>query len=155
MELRSDLLERKVHINRAVLLDKLRLNREQHIADYRAAVTGYKQELTAKLNAAFKDAVTQMGVRQRTEIARIEALQDDAIPRQAAKYLVSDAIVINMPVPKSYEPMYNLAIDIAELDVRDTLELTLTEFNAWMRDVWDWSDEFANTTKLYFNANSK
>ena len=79
----------------------------------------------------------------------IGAINDEDIEKQEDYVQLLAAVTIHMKVPRSFAKEYDAAIDIANWDVRETLELSHAEFTCFVRDEWDWKVEFTATSKMY------
>lgn len=121
----QDQSERVVQVARTKLLEALRANREKHVREYNEAVAGYKALALERLDKAHRE-----------------------VSRQDRLVLV-EQVCVNLRVPRNFADKYDAAIDMAEWDVRETLELTHAEFQCFVRDVWEWTDEFIGISKLY------
>jgi hypothetical protein len=148
----QDLRQRKVEVNRAKLIETLKLNREKHIKEYEEAKAGYKSALLEKLENAVEEARKNIEKQYGKRKAEIGELTDDDISTQEDYVRLLDAVTIQMKVPRSYAKEYDAAIDIATWDVRETLELSNAEFTCFVRDEWDWKTEFAATSQMYMKA---
>lgn len=146
---RRDLSQRIVEVNRLELIQKLKANLDKHIADYAEAKAGYKAVLSAKIEEEFGKAKKQLVKDRKRALERVSGLTDEQIDEQSEHITVVPGSTVRMAVPKSYAKEYQAAIDMATWDVRDSLELTMAEFNCFVRDEWDWKLEFDNVSKMY------
>ena len=80
------------------------------------------------------------------------AFTDADIAKQQDFVTLVEDVTIQMKVPRSYAKEYEAAIDMAEWDVRETLELTHAEFTCFVRDQWDWKSGFEAVSNLYKNS---
>lgn len=148
---REDIKARKIEVNRLKLIETLTANREKHKQDYREALDGYKAMALEKLQQGYEDAKVKLDknlLRGKGAIAEF----DPNNPRGVSDYLtLVESIQVELRVPRDFSKDYDAAIDMAKWDVRETLELTHAEFQCFVRDVWDWTSDFANTTMMYSN----
>lgn len=145
----KDQTERTVQVKREQLIAQLTMNREKHLADYKIALSGYKEAAKAKLRKGYEDAKASLDKNVNRGIEDLEAF-DSRDPRKQLDYLVLVVGVnVEMKVPRNYTSQYDAAIDMANWDVRETLELTHAEFQCFVRDVWDWTNDFYTTNATY------
>ena len=131
----QDLRKRTVEVNRLKLIETLKSNRGKHVKEYEEAKAGYKSALLEKQYEKRK--------------VEIGAINDEDIEKQEDYVQLLAAVTIHMKVPRSFAKEYDAAIDIANWDVRETLELSHAEFTCFVRDEWDWKVEFTATSKMY------
>ena len=141
-----------MEVNRQQLVETLKKNLEKHVADYEEAKAGYRSTLLSKLEDAYQRAKVQIDECYEKVKEEVSQLTDDSIESQGNWVVLLHEISVNMPVPKSYASEYRAAIDMAEWDVRETLELTSAEFNCFVRDQWDWQSEFQTLSTMYKRA---
>ena len=114
-------LSGKVVIDKAELLLKLKLNRKTHSTLVAEARAGY-------VNAA-----------------------KHALERKLAK--VREGKIVNLvfalSAPVDYTHVYDTTIQMLEMDMKPTVELTSTEFRALVMDKWDWTDHFITANSGY------
>jgi hypothetical protein len=153
----QDQQERKVEVNRTKLIETLKTNREKHGRDYKAALDGYKEMAQAELKKAYDRAKVKLEERYTDGMTKLDRF-DPADPSNFGDSMtLIDAFHIQLKVPRNFTNKYDAAIDMAEWDVRETLELTHAEFQCFVRDVWQWSNEFHFINKTYtdFAAGSR
>ena len=141
--------KRKVEVNRLKLVDILRANLKKHIAEYNEAMAGYKAELLDRINQAFDKAEQQLAAERKKLADKVAGFTDEDILKQNDYITLVNAIGVEMKVPRSYAKEYEAAIDMAEWDVRETLELSHAEFTCFVRDQWDWKSDFEAVTSIY------
>ena len=148
----QDKEKRKVEVNRVKLLSTLRANLKKHVSEYEEAMAGYKAELLGKMSQAFDKAEKQLAEQRKKLGDKVAAFTDEDIKKQNDYIVLVDTIGVEMRVPHSFAKEYEAAIDMAEWDVRETLELTHAEFTCFVRDQWDWKSEFEAVTSIYNKA---
>ena len=147
--MREDMKKRVTEVDRLKLVEILQTNRQKHINDYKEALAGYREQAATKFQEAYEQAKVKLEKNLKSGMARIEEF-DPANPKGMSDYLVLvEQIGIEMRVPKDYSKEYDAAIDMAKWDVRETLELSHAEFQCFVRDEWDWTNEFAQVSMLY------
>lgn len=143
-----DMQNRVVEVNREKLVLILKENREAHIANYKEAVAGYKEVAKKELEKAHEKAKKELESNVQRCGEKIEAF--DPSDRNVTDYLsLVSAVNVHLIAPRNYSKEYDAAIDMAQWDVRETLELTTAEFQCFVRDVWEWSEDFRNSTAVY------
>jgi len=58
----------------------------------------------------------------------------------------------DLPVPVEYLNTYDTVIQMLKLTTELSIELSSFQFNAWVRDQWDWKDSFARSIVNYTQA---
>lgn len=143
--------ERKVEVNREELVKQLEKNKETHVAEYNEAILVYKSEFRARLDAAFSKAKKSLEENYTNLLKKVSGYTEEDIVNQDDYVTLVNSIQVNMPVPRSYEKEYRAAIDMMKWDINPNIVLTSAEFNCFVRDEWDWKEEFLGVTKLYKN----
>lgn len=115
-----------VTITRTKLLEQLKKNREDHKLLYEAASEGWKQEVRAALFDAFEDA------------------KDDK------EYITW----FDLPQPSSHVKDYDEVIERVEWHENEKINLSLVEFNHFVRDCWDWMPSFLDNAHTYSSSTS-
>lgn len=146
---KQNLAGRKVQVNRVKLLETLRANKEQHIKDYNDAMAGYKSQLLTRIDEAFARAKEKIDYQYTRFKTKISNLTDEDILKQSDSFVIFDEISVDMKVPRCYDKEYESAIDLAEWDVNETLELSYAEFVCFVKDEWDWKSDFNETLSFY------
>ena len=142
----ADMSERVIELDRKDLLAKLRENKEKHIREYDEAIAAYKDVAKEKLNKALEKARHRLEKNHQEMIKRI----DDFDVEELSDYLVLvNEETVQLVKPRNYADKYDAAIDMVSWDVRDTLELSQSEFQCFVRDKWDWSDNFLKMSAMY------
>lgn len=148
----DDQKKRVVEVNRQKLIETLKSNREKHAREYIEAVEGYKEMATKKFQEGYEQAKIKIEKNLAKGLASIDEFSVDN-PRKSSDYLVLvDSISVELKVPRNFTSEYDAAIDMATWDVRETLELSHPEFQCFVRDVWDWSNDFRSTNMTYSKA---
>jgi len=117
-----------VKVKRERLKEQLATNKESHQRAYEEAMSGYAKKrgelaLTlAKAAQAFADEQTDS-----RETALSEAFQK----------------VSYQDKPENHTREYERAIQLADWEVADEIELSVHDFNCYILDEWSWRDAFA------------
>lgn len=122
---------REVKVKRSELLEKVRLNRKKHVAEYEEAVAGYKKAAIQEVDRALE--------RLR---ARIDELQ-------AGEVIHLQAVSFNLRVPENHAKDYDQVITMLEMSVDEELSVRSDEFACYVMDDWGWKEEFLNVSNAY------
>lgn len=142
--------EREVSVNRQKLLVALKENRKKHISDYIAAVAGYKVQATKRLAALKTKIIDSVNDNFSSIQSRIERFDPDD-PLQD-KVVLTSVTSFDLQVPRSHEEAYDVAIQMAEWEVSETITLTQSQFECFVLDSWDWKTSFDVLNKSYSQA---
>jgi len=120
--MRNVITDRVVQVDVLKLLETMKSNRAEHKLIFEEAVRGYKIACVTELES------------------RLELVEksDD---------LVSLGFDLRMPV--SYVSQYDMIIEMLEWTTERTIEVGMGEFNAWVRDQWDWQVHFLTSNSGY------
>lgn len=125
--------ERQVEVSRTDLLARLRTNREQHLKDYEEALAEYPEAFTLAVHD-FRRTLNAFDAG-----AAVEKGAQGAVMRFQRKVMHT----WNPPAhPTSYVDQYDRMIELMEVEVRDTIELSGREVACLMFDKWDWKEAF-------------
>lgn len=103
------------------LSKKLKENRTKHIKEYKEALEGYKTKVEKKLE---------------------KMLSDHRKGKDVDLY-------IKLEKPRSYEKDYDRIIEVLEWTTAETVKLTLSEFDKYVRDNWSWTESFKLSNSNY------
>lgn len=148
----KDQSERTVQVNRMDLILKLKANRTAHFDAYNVAIEGYCEMAKEKLADAHVKAKLKLEENVRRGMESLDKFDPSQPGTQSDYITLVDAISVTLKVPRNFTKEYDAAIDMAEWDVRDELELTHAEFQCFVRDVWDWTNEFMAVSATYSKA---
>lgn len=144
-----DMEERSVEVNREKLIETLKTNKEKHIEEYKKALIGYREVATAKLKEDGEIARTELENNLKQIADDIQGFDPEKPHRFSDHFILIQRVIMTLSVPKSYADMYGAAIDMALWDVNDNLKLTYFEFQCFVRDKWDWTEDFQTTNMSY------
>ena len=116
--------QQKVNVKRVELLEKLRANKENHVAKFKEAIVGYRKEV----------------------INYLEKLIDEVNNSKDISH------TINVDKPFSYEKEYSRVIAMLEMSIDDTIELDSTTFNRYVLDEWEWKSNFETISAKYLSV---
>lgn len=103
------------------LLDRIRSNRASHRDLFLKAQKGYRKEVIKELDQMMSDA------KEGKPIGRF----------------------ITLPEPEDHTDDYDVVIDMLEMSVSTSIELSNHEFRSYVRDEWAWS-ALANATNIFY-----
>ena len=112
-------------------------------------MAGYKEMAIAKLQEGYEKAKVKLEDNLASGLLRLNQFDESKVASTPDYITLVDAIQVQLKVPRNSADAYDAAIDMANWDVRETLELTHEEFQCFVRDIWDWSSSFATTNSLY------
>ena len=125
---------RDVKVKRTELLEKVKANREKHIAEYHEAVDGYKAAALAEIDKGVQSLRRQ-----------VESLQDGEMLRLAGVHF-------SLAVPENHAKDYDQVIAMLEMSVDAELTVRSDEFACYVMDDWDWKDNFTSVSEMYKRA---
>lgn len=140
---------RKITVGRKKLLEKLKENREKHAAEYKLAVAGYKEVALKKLSDAREKSRKELEKNLDIVRGKINDFSAETATEYRDFLMLVSAVQVELKVPRNYTDKYDAAIDMVDWDVNETLELSYSEFQCFVRDIWDWTDDFRFTNSAY------
>lgn len=111
----------KIKVDKKHLLDRLNKNRETHESEYLEANQGYIESVIDAQTKALQIAI---------DIGEVQTYFDFNKPTNCLK-------------------SYNFAIEVCNMSIDDVIELTQREFQQYVMDEWEWSDNFKMVTDSY------
>lgn len=147
--MQEDKKNRKVEVNREKLVATLKANLEHHIAEYEEAKAGYKANLLHQVDVAYAAAKESLEENYEKLKATISAMDDSKLAAASDWVTLVKEKSVQMRAPKCYAREYETAIQMAEWDVRESIELTHAEFVCFVQDEWDWQEDFREVTAFY------
>lgn len=119
-----------IRITKQKLLTTLRHNREVYLKEYNEALKEYYDALVFHYKCKFEEA---------------KSYEDD----------VENVLDINTSFdlikPKSYVDKYDLIIDMLECSVNSFVDITEGEYRRYIKDEWDWTNQF-NVVKMAYSS---
>jgi len=112
-----------VVVQKDKLVETLTANRDAHRAIFEEALEGYK-------------------------VRSIELLEEHIERIKKGKV---ERIIVSLPVPEDHTDDYDRALTSLEWSIFDEVELSMREFDQYVRDNWSWKGEFTATTSMYNN----
>ena len=139
--------ERTVTVDRMKLLETLRSNRDTHTKSYRESVAGYKEQASAALKKQLEAA--KKAIDDNAEMIAVKIDRFDPDEPLGDQVVVLGKISFTLEVPKDHTASYDVAIQMAEWEVGETIELTQSQFQCFVMDRWDWKKSFEYLNKSY------
>jgi len=112
---------RTVTVDREAFIEEVSKNRDSHRAVFEEAVVGYRKQITAELERRIRDISKR---------------------RRVDHY-------IRLPEPEDHTDDYDRVLKMAEMSVRDTIDLSEDEFAQYVMDQWQWKHAFTESTAVY------
>lgn len=113
-----------VNVSKPELLEKLKENRKNHRAIVEEAWEGYLNEATKILEKQIKRA--KKGLRVNHSVALV--------------------------MPQDHTNDYDVAIAMVEMEVNDTIELSVYDFRSYILDQWDWKGQWTVSNSMYASS---
>ena len=112
---------RAVRVQKEVLLERLRENRDQHRTIFEKAIDGYRKFVIADLED------------------KIDLLKNGKKIQNFVQFVV----------PEDHTKDYNRVIGMIEMTLDNEIELSESEYRQYVDDDWQWKTNFANTSSTY------
>ena len=112
-----------ITIRKHILLEKLKINKEKHIAEFKLLQTAYNDKAIEKLTELLEAAKKRPAI----VTTRVSGL--------------------NQPV--SNEKEYEVVIGMFEIALEETFELDLEHYRRFILDEWDWTSSFTLSKTAY------
>jgi hypothetical protein len=123
--LKEDVPERatmqSVVVDKMKLIETLRTNLATHREQFEEALSGYRVRCIELLEE------------------HIERIRRGKVER----------VMVSLPMPEDHTDDYERAISTLEWTLLDTVELSIAEFDQYVRDNWRWKGEFTATSTMY------
>lgn len=122
---------RKDKFRKSDVIARLKENRAKHATDYEESMEGYREKALAEI----EKAITTLG-KLHTEVG-------------TGKEFVLTPVYFSLKEPESHLDDYDQMIDLFEMIVDEEIELDTSEFTRYMRDNWEWAQEFRTVNAAY------
>lgn len=119
-----------IRVQKEKLLDTLKTNRDNHISEYQEAVELYYDDVLSKLDKK----------RREVKKAGVDGILD-----------INTVVSVSAPV--SYKDEYDTTIEMLEWSTDDFIDLTQDEFKRYVKDEWNWSENFKTLRATYSRKN--
>jgi hypothetical protein len=121
------------------VLNRLKSNRDTHVADYDDAMVGFNAK-RAELYTAVATTMLQ---------GSVNSLDTDAIDKRYQAVCLAMNAVNQLVRPTSHQNDYDRAIDMLSNCSEEEVEMDGQTFDQYMRDEWKWKQAFATSTANY------
>lgn len=116
-----------VTVKKNDLIDILQENRKRHVEIFKEAYEEYRKQYIEYLREAMRLAQGPGRV-----------LTPDNYPSE----------------PRCYVKSYDLAIEMMEMSIDETVDLSEQDFRRYVRDEWEWKDDFFLSNSSYSSSSS-
>ncbi len=146
-----------VVVTKTDLLNKLEQNRDKHNALYDAAVSGYwleAQKVVDKRKTEFAEAIVKVENKFKYELAEVQAgvTAKDTSKRTTFGLYLEYQNAWPLKYPVSHLEDYQRIIDMLKFSVADKIELSMTDFDCYVRNNWSWKKEFVASNFNYVSG---
>ncbi len=149
LAVQMELQERKIVVDKAKLIEHLKLNKEKHLKEYYEAAAAYKTSAIQMLEDERKKISRQLTKRYSEIIDGINKFDSLNPTATLDSWNIISTTNIHLKVPRNFSHIYDKAISVAEWDVNETLTISYAEFQCFIHDEWDWKAEFTAVSSLY------
>lgn len=122
-----------IKVEKTKLITALKQNRAKHIADYQEATKNWQKELKAMVDSAHSLLDKEdysLFLDRKHDIFRIDLR------------------------PTSHKKEYDTAIEMLEFSADQEIQLDIQQYNAFVKDEWDWRQHWSASNAKYLNAAS-
>lgn len=119
--IQDDFNQGYVTVSKAELLESIRNNRDGHRKKFIQAQMDYRTAVVAELDGMLKDA------------------------REGKKIRRS----VSFPEPSDHTNDYDRVIRMLEMSVAETIQISGAQFEQFVMDRWNWSNQFEATIGMY------
>jgi len=123
-----------VQVEKQRLAEALRANRDKHRREFEQAWVGYEE--------ARRHAYAEL-----SEASALAASEDSCAARRRARAGWDQ--LRNLDVPSDHTESYDQAIALMEWEQRELVELSINDFECYVRDRWDWKRAFESNYEHY------
>ncbi|NJL70971.1 MAG: hypothetical protein HC888_04800 [Candidatus Competibacteraceae bacterium] len=118
-------LERRITVDKDAVLKSLKENKEKHKKTYETALEGWRIEVRERLTK---------------ELQKAELNKDPNLNFS------------NLAKPTHQLDEYEVAIEMLEMDIQPTIELSSSEFRRFVKDQWDNRDHWLASNTRYLET---
>lgn len=152
-----------VVVSRAVLIETIIKNRDEHEKIYNEAVENYWKFSQQKLESVLVDFEESVKcLRKKVESSVEDRLKKVRTKQQPQRLDVTNYLDFNkdviVPFPENHLQEYNKVIKKLEMSMKDEIELSDFEFTEYVMNDWNWNKKFIenvqNFTSGLYNVGS-
>jgi len=136
-----------VQVEKPRLILTLQENMAKHQREYREAVVGYNQEMVVLLRRLKDDVSKSLAIWERPS----RDLPTTATVNLEEIHEVQSEIT-SLELPRDHSDSYQQAIALMDWETRDTIELSINDFECYVRDNWNWMTSFKNSVANYSSS---
>lgn len=118
----------KITVEKEKLLETLKANRKKHAEDYKYAYGRYYNACISELEG------------------RVNELRGTLRQVNPSSFLKFD---LTNKFPQNYTDVYDQVIEMLEFCNADSIEITNSQYESWVKDDWDWKESFMLSTSAY------
>lgn len=150
----------EVMMKKSELINALVKNKAKHDVVLATAISGYwelaKQRL-ADSKKQFKSSVSDYVEKYNTEHAKMEKLikNKESLPNALGVGSLYADVSFALVYPQDHSRDYDRAIRMMEASIYDDVKLSVSEFDAYVMNNWEWKNNFVNTNSAYITKNAK
>jgi predicted phage-related endonuclease len=115
-----------ITVKKDELLDTLRTNRQRHGDKVAQARAKYREKIIEELDRRLAEAKSGRDI--------------------------DPGFLHRLPIPRDYSQEYDRAVEQLEWEVGETVELDPDDFNRYVRDEWEWHNQFVGSTQVYLTS---
>jgi hypothetical protein len=123
-----------VQVEKGRLLKTLHQNLGKHRVEYLTAVQGYHEKVDALIKKLAATAAHATPDRRGPGLDAIHEVHSE---------------LMHLDRPSNHSDSYEQAIALMEWETRETVELSINDFECYVRDNWTWMTSFKNTVSNY------
>jgi len=132
MRLSSHTAIKEIPVDKIRLVNTLKLNKDVHAREYFESMTGYKEAVLLDLQKQIK--------KLEGWVERVKSSEPVGISKE---------VPANCRRPENHTGDYEEIIDLMNWTTEEEIKLSTTDFNAYVRDNWDWQAIFKSTHSTY------
>lgn len=118
----------KITVDKEKLLETLKANRKKHKNEYNDAYSRYYKACISELEE------------------RLTKLRETVEHNEPNNFLL---FPLSFKYPVDYTKVYDKVIEMLEYCNTDSIEITNSQYESWIKDEWDWKENFMSSTKAY------
>lgn len=122
-----------VRISKDRLIQQLKKNREVHQEEWEKAVRGWRSAMVTALEDYSAKCLTLA-----SELSKDDKMDKISIPPQKFPHY-----------PQNHVSRYNEIIERLDFDLDEEIYLTHSDFNRYVRDNWEWKEDFIANSSMY------
>lgn len=126
------------------------------LADYQEAITAHgRDSAKTKLREAHKKAMKKLGENYDSlsrKITVFDADNPEHVEQLRGNVVLLQQQSFELPVPQDHTKDYDVAIQMADWEVGDNVELKQSDLQCFIMDDWEWKGDFERVSNFYKNS---